>query len=128
MDGGGPRESTEIVGTALVLPAWALTAFSAQARGSVSPQAMNFTLEGKITQHTPGKLTISTEGNIIFHARYDDKTQIKRQDGSAGSPKDLRVGVKVKIEAELTEAGEVIAQKIEVQSGKSRDSGIWIQD
>lgn len=79
------------------------------------PQAMNFTVEGKITQHSPGKLTISTEANIVFHVRYDDKTEIKRRDGSTGSAKDFRPGVKVKIEGELTEAGEVIAQKIEVQ-------------
>ncbi len=87
------------------------------------PQAMNFTVEGKITHHSPGKLTISTEANIIFHVRYGDKTEIKRSDGSAGSTKDFRPGVKVKIEGELTEAGEVIAQKIEVQQDSPSGQG-----
>ncbi len=76
---------------------------------------MNFTLEGKITKHDPGKLTISTEANIIFHVRYDEKTEIKRKDGSPGSAKDFRVGIRVKIDGELTESGEVIAQKIELE-------------
>lgn len=75
---------------------------------------MNFTVEGKITRHSPGKLTLSTEENIIFHVRYDDKTEIKRKDGSPGSAKDFRVGVKVMVDGELTEAGEIIAQRIEV--------------
>jgi hypothetical protein len=75
-------------------------------------QAMNFTVEGKISKLSPGKFTISTEENIIFHVRYDDKTEIKQQDGSPGSSKDLRVGVSVRIEGELTESGEIIAQRI----------------
>lgn len=76
---------------------------------------MNFALEGKITQQAPGKLTISTEENIIFHVRYDDKTEITLKDGSPGSAKDLRVGVRVRVEGELTEAGEVLARKIGLQ-------------
>ncbi len=79
------------------------------------PQGTNFTLEGKITRVSPGQLTVSGEGNIVFRVRFDDKTEIKRQDGSKGSAKDLRVGVKVRIEGDLTEAGEVVAQKIELQ-------------
>ncbi len=86
-------------------PTWALPA----------PQATNFTLEGKITQHSPGKLTVNTGENIVFHVRYDEKTEIKRPDGSAGSAKDFRVGAKVKVEGDLTESGEVVAQKIEIQ-------------
>ena len=78
-------------------------------------QAMNFTVEGKITRHDPGKLTISSGENIIFHVRYDDKTDIKKSDGSPGTAKDLRVGVAVRVEGELTEAGEIIATRIEIQ-------------
>jgi len=78
-------------------------------------QAMNFTVEGKVTRHDPGKLTISSGENIIFHVRYDDKTDIKRSDGSPGTAKDLRVGVVVRVEGELTEAGEIIAARIEIQ-------------
>ena len=78
-------------------------------------QSTNFRLEGKITRVSPGQLTVSGEGNIVFRVRFDDKTEIKRQDGSKGSAKDLRVGVKVRIEGDLTEAGEIVAQKIELQ-------------
>lgn len=78
-------------------------------------QPMNFTLEGKITKVETGKFTVSSEGNIIFHVRYDDKTEIKYQDGGAGSSKDFRVGVQVKVEGDLTESGEIVAGKIEIQ-------------
>lgn len=75
---------------------------------------MNFTVEGKITKVSAGKFTISTEANIIFHVSYNDKTEIKRGDGSKGSANDLRPGLRVKIEGDLTESGEVVAQKIEI--------------
>ncbi len=88
---------------------------------SALAQSMNFTLDGKITRVSPGKLTVSTEGNIIFRVSFDDKTEIKRQDGSKGSAKDLRVGVKVRIEGDLTEAGEVVAQKIELQENSASE-------
>jgi hypothetical protein len=78
-------------------------------------EAMNFTVEGKITRHDPGKLTISSGENIIFRVRYDDKTDIKRSDGNPGTTKELRVGVVVRVEGELTEAGEIIAARIEIQ-------------
>jgi hypothetical protein len=73
---------------------------------------MDFTVEGKISRHEPGKLTVSMEGNIIMHARYDDKTTIQRADGSPASEKDLRVGVMVRIEGQLPESGEIIAHRI----------------
>jgi hypothetical protein len=78
-------------------------------------QAMNFTVQGKITRHSPGKVTLSSGENIIFRVRYDDKTAIKKSDGSAGAAKDLRVGVVVSVDGELTEAGEIIAARIEIQ-------------
>lgn len=84
-----------------------------------SPQAMNFVLEGKITKSSPGQLVVSTQENIVFHVRYDEKTEIKRQDGSEGSSKDFRPGVIVKVDGELTESGEVVAHKIELRSESS---------
>jgi hypothetical protein len=76
---------------------------------------MNFTVASKITRQAPGKLTINTGENILFHVRYDDKTEIKKSDGSPGTAKDLHVGLVVRVEGELTEAGEIIAVKIEIQ-------------
>lgn len=82
---------------------------------AASPQqSPSFTMEGKITQAGPGKITVNTEENILFHIRYDDKTEIKRADGNAGSSKDLQVGSWVHVEGELSESGEVIAAKIEL--------------
>src|SRR5579859_5150714 len=86
-----------------------------QSRPTSQEQAMNFTLEGKIIKVETGKFTVSSEGNIIFHVRYDDKTEIKHQDGSAGSSKDFRMGVQVKVEGDLTESGEIVARTIELE-------------
>lgn len=79
---------------------------------AATAQAMDFVVEGTISRHEPGKLTINSEGNIIFHARYDDKTTIQHEDGSPASAKDLHVGVKIRIEGELPESGEIIAHRI----------------
>lgn len=80
------------------------------------PQAMDFVLEGKIIRKVQDKLTVNTGQNIVFTVRYDDKTEIRKADGGEGSPDDLRVGVKVKVEGELTESGEVLAVKIKIQA------------
>ena len=79
-------------------------------------ETMNFTVEGKITQHTGQKLTINTEGNIIFRVVYSEKTSITRRDGSAGTAKDLQVRTRIHVDGDLTEAGEIIALKITIQS------------
>jgi len=81
---------------------------------AAAQEAMDSTIEGKISRHEPGKLTISAEGNMIFHARYDDQTTIQRADGSPASSKDLQVGVRVRIEGELPESGEIIAHRIQL--------------
>jgi hypothetical protein len=81
---------------------------------AAAQEAMDFTIEGKISRHDPGKLVISAEGNIIFHARYDDKTVILHADGSPASAKDLQVGVMVRIEGELPESGEIVAHRIQL--------------
>ncbi len=96
-------------------PPWAADSATG-ARTPSAWQEMNFTLEGKISKLEPGKLTISGEGNILFHVAYNDKTEIKRKDGSAGTPKDFQVGALVHIEGDLQESGEIIAQKIAIQS------------
>ncbi len=83
------------------------------ARTSGDSQEMNFTLEGKITKLAPGKLTVSGEGNIIFRVAYNEKTEFKRKDGSAGSSKDLQAGLTIRVEGDLTESGEVSALKIQ---------------
>ena len=74
------------------------------------------TVEGKITEHTPGKLTINTEGNILFHVVYSDKTEIKRKDGAAGTSQDLQVGTRIHVDGDLTESGAIVAQRIEVRA------------
>ncbi len=79
-------------------------------------QATSFTLEGKISERKSGKLTVSTEENIVFHVNYGAKSEIKRHDGSQGSEKDLRVGVRIKVEGDLAESGEIESRKIEIES------------
>jgi hypothetical protein len=92
------------------------TLLSATRPGTLlSPQESTFTLEGKVTEVVKDKLTVSTEDNIIFHVRVDDKTDIKRDDGSAGSEKDLHPGIRVKVAGDLQESGEIKAQKIEIE-------------
>lgn len=107
------RSNVVAVGIAILL----FNLLPARAVSSPAFQGTNFTLDGKITEHTPGKLTVSTEENIIFHVRYTDKTEIKHQDGSAGSEKDLRVGVMIHVDGDLSDSGEINAQKIEIQPG-----------
>ena len=96
-------------------PRWAADS-GVGARTPTAWQEMNFTLEGKISKLSPGKLTVSGEGNIIFHVAYNDKTEIKRQDGSAGTPKDFQVGTRIHVEGDLQESGEIVAQRIAIQA------------
>ena len=81
-------------------------------------QATNFTLDGKINSLDHNKLTVHTEENIIFHVSYDDKTEFKSDDGSPANSKDLRVGLKIHVDGDLTESGEVVAQKIVLEKKK----------
>jgi len=85
----------------------------------VAQESMNFTVEGKITKHAENKLTLNTEGNMIFHVVYHEKSKVTRKDGSEGTPKDLEVGTRIRVDGELTESGEIIAQKITIQSESS---------
>jgi len=81
-----------------------------------SVQDMNFTMEGRISALTANKLTVSTEENIVFHVLYDEKTEIRKKDGSPATAKDLHVGLRVGVEGDLTESGEIIAKRIEIQT------------
>lgn len=55
---------------------------------------------------------MNTEDNILFHVRYDDKTTFTRTDGSAGSDKDLKYGVWVRVRGNLEESGEIAATTV----------------
>jgi hypothetical protein len=100
---------------ALQLPATP-SACPRSAATSSSAQDMNFTVEGKISALTANRLTLNTEENIIFHVRYDEKTEIRKKDGSPGTAKDLRVGLRVGVAGDLTESGEIIAKRIELHA------------
>ncbi len=76
---------------------------------------MNFTLEGKITEKSAGKLTVSSGENLIFHVLYNDKTEIKRKDGSPGTSQDLRTGLTISVAGDLAESGEITAKKIAIE-------------
>lgn len=85
---------------------------------SVAPpqgQSNNFNLEGKITDASPGKLTVNMEGNIIMHVTYDAKTAIHRRDGSEGSSKDLKLGSLIKVEGDLDSSGVLRARRIDLE-------------
>ncbi|HTS70505.1 MAG TPA: DUF5666 domain-containing protein [Terriglobia bacterium] len=82
---------------------------------AASPQDMNFTLEGKITDKSEGKLTVSSSENIIFHVLFNDKTEIKKKDGSPGTAQDLHVGLKISVAGDLAESGEITAKKIDIE-------------
>jgi Domain of unknown function (DUF5666) len=107
-----------------------LVAASAALQASPAPQnrppdprasaqdSSRFSLQGKITKVEAGKFTVNTGENILFHVRYDDKTEITRADGSKGSEKDLRAGVWVEVEGDLEESGEIAAATIKLQEQK----------
>jgi hypothetical protein len=80
----------------------------------VQESESNFTLEGKVTQKSEGKLTVSTEQNILFHVRYDEKTDIRLKDGAQGSDQDLKTGLTVAVQGEFNKSGEIVAHKIQV--------------
>jgi hypothetical protein len=97
---------------ALLLPL-ALPNGKAPRSGLAFAQEMNFTVAGRITRHEGNKLTLNSEGNMIFRVTYNEKTEITRADGSPGSSQDLQVGKTVQVAGDLQESGEIIAQKIE---------------
>jgi hypothetical protein len=82
---------------------------------------MNFTLEGKITEKTAGKLTVSSGENMIFHVFYNDKTEIRKKGGSLGTAEDLHTGLTISVAGDLAESGEITAKKIEIEAGGSEN-------
>jgi hypothetical protein len=98
--------------------AWSSFSEEPAAKSSRADQATNFTLDGKINSLDHNKLTVHTEENIIFHVSYSDKTEFKSDDGSPASSKDLRVGLKIHVDGDLTESGEIVAQKIVLEKKK----------
>lgn len=92
------------------------------AQGQNSPSApITFTVNGSITEHSPGKLTVDGGQNMLFTVKYDSTTQIKDSDGKPAKASDLKVGVKILAKGDLTEAGDVIAKTITIQQ-KSKGS------
>jgi hypothetical protein len=79
-----------------------------------------FTLEGKITEMTEGKLTVSGGQNMIFQVLYNDKTEIKKKDGTPGTAQDLHTGLRIAVEGDLADSGEITAMKIEIEAEGSQ--------
>ena len=73
---------------------------------------MDFTLEGTVHTLDHNKLTVHTEDNIIFHVNYDDKTEFKDEDGKPAHDTDLKAGLRIRVEGDLAESGEIAAQRI----------------
>ena len=94
--------------------AWSSVPEARDAQPLRAAQGTNFTVEGKINTLGQNKLTLNSEENMLFHVRWDDKTEFKSDDGSPAASKDLRVGLRIRVEGDLTESGEIVAQKIEL--------------
>ncbi len=75
----------------------------------------NFGLEGKITKESPGKLTVNSQDNMLFHVTYDNQTKIMRKDGSAGSPADLKTGAQIRVDGTLNPQGVLEARRIALE-------------
>jgi hypothetical protein len=80
------------------------------------PQDISFSVNGAITEQSPGKLTVDSGQNMLFTVKYDSTTKIDHEDGSPAQSSDLRVGVKILAKGTLTEAGDVIAKTITIES------------
>ena len=113
-----PLRSTCLYVPVVIFLAGCVWSSCSEARGAKAlsaGQEMNFTVEGKINTLGQNKLTLNSGENIIFHVSYSDKTEFKSDDGSPASSKDLRVGLRIRVEGDLTESGEIVAKKIELQ-------------
>ncbi|HEV2246028.1 MAG TPA: DUF5666 domain-containing protein [Terriglobia bacterium] len=80
-------------------------------------QDILFSVSGPITEQSPGKLTVDGGQNMLFTVKYDSATKIEHEDGSPAKPAELRVGAKILAKGILTEAGDVIAKTITIESG-----------
>ena len=86
-------------------------------QGQNQPPDVTFSVNGTITEQSPGKLTVDSGQNMLFTVKYDSTTQIQHSDGSSAKDSDLRVGVKILAKGTLTEAGDVIAKTITIEEG-----------
>lgn len=86
-------------------------------QGQNQPPDISFSVNGSITEASAGKLTVDSGQNMLFTVKYDTTTQIQHEDGSSAKASDLRVGVKILAKGTLTEAGDVIAKTITIESG-----------
>lgn len=86
-------------------------------QGQNQPPDISFSVNGSITEASAGKLTVDSGQNMLFTVKYDTTTQIQHKDGSPAKASDLRVGVKILAKGTLTEAGDVIAKTITIESG-----------
>ena len=86
-------------------------------QGQNQPPDVSFSVNGNITEKSPGKLTVDSGQNMLFTVKYDSATQIHHGDGSPAKDSDLREGVKILAKGTLTEAGDVIAKTITIEEG-----------
>jgi hypothetical protein len=86
-------------------------------QGQNQPPDVSFSVNGTITEQSAGKLTVDSGQDMLFTVKYDSTTQIQHSDGSPAKTSDLRVGVKILAKGTLTEAGDVIAKTITIESG-----------
>ena len=88
---------------------------------AASPEDSQFTMEGKITDKSAGKLTLNSGDNMLMYVFYDDKTEIKKKDGSAGTVQDLHIGLTISVAGNLADSGEITAKKIEIRGDGSEN-------
>jgi Domain of unknown function (DUF5666) len=86
------------------------------------PQDISFSVSGNITEQSSGTLTVDSGQDMLFTVKYDSTTKIEHEDGSPAKPSDLRVGIKILAKGILTEAGDVIAKTITIESGSKGPS------
>ena len=86
-------------------------------QGQNQPPDISFSVNGSITEKSSGKLTVDSGQNMLFTVKYDSTTRIQRGDGSPAKASELRVGTKILAKGTLTEAGDVIAKTITIESG-----------
>jgi len=56
---------------------------------------------------------------MIFHVLYNDKTEIRKKDGSLGTAEDLHTGLMISVAGDLGESGEITAKKIAIEAKTS---------
>ena len=91
-------------------------------QGQNQPPDVSFSVNGTITEQSPGKLTVDSGQNMLFTVKYDSTTLIKHTDGSPANASDFRVGGKISARGTLTEAGDVIAKTITIEFGSKGPS------